>query len=171
MLMAQLHAIFRSLAPVAPSLPDLVAQANRVFCQGNPTCHFATLICGKIDPRGNLEISNAGHCPPLRVCQGKVTRIESTGLPVGIICNGEYPSQRHSFAPGESLVLYSDGLIESFDRRGEQYGIARLIDVLARQRTCEPKELLASVLDDLKEFRPDTARTDDLTVMVLQCTR
>jgi sigma-B regulation protein RsbU (phosphoserine phosphatase) len=170
MLMAQLHAIFRSLTPVTPSLPDLVAQANRVFCQGNPICHFATLICGQLDRQGNLEICNAGHCLPLRVGRGEVVCLESTGLPVGVMCNGEYPSLRHRFSQGESLVLYSDGLTESFNTRGEPYGTERLVDLLACRSTQEPKDMLAAVLHDLQEFQAGAARTDDLTVMVLRRT-
>jgi sigma-B regulation protein RsbU (phosphoserine phosphatase) len=170
MFMAQLHAIFRSLAPVTPSVPDLVAHANRVFCQGNPLCHFATLICGKFDSQGYLELSNAGHCPPLRVGQGKVARIESTGLPVGVICNGEYPSQRYHFAEGESLMLYSDGLTEAFNSRGEQFGTGRLIDLLGRLCGRGHQEMLAGVLEELNDFRSNGARTDDLTIMVLRRT-
>ena len=85
MLMAQLHAIFRSLSLATASVTELVGKANRIFCQGNPTCHFATLVCGHLDGQGNVEMCNAGHCLPLWVSEGEVKHIESTGLPVGVL--------------------------------------------------------------------------------------
>jgi sigma-B regulation protein RsbU (phosphoserine phosphatase) len=168
MLMAQLHAIFRSLATITPSVTELVAKANRVFCQGNPTCHFATLVCGHLGAGGGLEICNAGHCPPLRVARGEVTRIDSTGLPVGVICDGEYPCQERSLAPGDSLVLYTDGLSEALSASGEQYGIDRLAKLLSRDVDLSAKDLLKTVLDDLTRFRSGAPQTDDLTIMILQ---
>jgi sigma-B regulation protein RsbU (phosphoserine phosphatase) len=171
MLMAQLHAIFRSLVTVTNSVTELVAKANRVFCQGNPTCHFATLICGHCDEHGNLEICNAGHCPPLCITQGKVARIDSTGLPVGVICDGEYPSQKRKFARGDSLIMYTDGLSEAFNNSREQFGVDRLAGLLANHADLEPRELLACVLEELTRFRSGAGRSDDLTIMILQrCT-
>jgi len=168
MLMAQLHAIFRSLATITPSVTELVAKANRVFCQGNPTCHFATLVCGHLGAGGGLEICNAGHCPPLRVARSEVTRIDSTGLPVGIICDGEYPCQKRSLAPGDSLVMYTDGLSEALSSSGEQYGIDRLANLLTRYPTLSAKDLLNTVLEDLDRFRSKAPQTDDLTIMIVQ---
>jgi sigma-B regulation protein RsbU (phosphoserine phosphatase) len=168
MLMAQLNATFRSLAIATTSVTDLVGKANRVFCQGNPTCHFATLICGHIDRHGNFEICNAGHCPPLRVSGGEVTRIESMGLPVGVVCDGEYPSQTRTLNKGDSLVMYTDGLTESFNAAHELYGSKRLADLVARHTTLPPKELLAAILEDVAEFQAGHAPSDDLTIMILR---
>jgi sigma-B regulation protein RsbU (phosphoserine phosphatase) len=168
MLMAQLHAIIRSLVTVTRSVTDLVTKANRIFCQGNPTCHFATLICGSVDTQGNVEICNAGHCPVVRVSEGEVALLEATGVPVGVLCDGEYPSQRRKLAPGESLVLYTDGLSESFNSAGEQYGVARLQNLLKSRNSLAPKDLLRVMLEDLKGFRSEEVRVDDLTIMIVQ---
>lgn len=168
MLMAQLNATFRSLAIATTSVTELVGKANRVFCQGNPTCHFATLLCGHIDRHGNFEMCNAGHCPPLRVAGGEVTRIESMGLPVGVICDGEYPSQSRRLNAGDSLVMYTDGLSESFNPAHELYGSKRLAELVARHTSLAPKELLAAILEDLARFQAGHAPSDDLTIMILQ---
>jgi phosphoserine phosphatase RsbU/P len=168
MLMAQLNATFRSLAIATTSVTELVAKANRVFCQSNPTCHFATLICGHVDRHGNFEICNAGHCPPLRVSGGEVSRIDSMGLPVGVICDGEYPSQSRTLAKGDSLVMYTDGLSESFNPAHELYGSKRLGELVARRASLAPKELLAAILDDLAQFQAGHAPSDDLTIMILR---
>jgi sigma-B regulation protein RsbU (phosphoserine phosphatase) len=171
MLMAQLHAFFRSLAIATTSVTELVGKANRLFCQGNPTCHFATLVCGHLDRHGNFDICNAGHCPPLLVSGGEVTRIQSTGLPVGVTCDGEYPSQTRQLAEGDSLVMYTDGLSEAFNRANELYGTEQLVTLLARHATRGPNELLSVILEDLKVFQAGRTPSDDLTIMILQRAR
>jgi sigma-B regulation protein RsbU (phosphoserine phosphatase) len=168
MLMAQLHAIFRSLATVTRSVADLVAKANRIFCQGNPSSSFATLVCGHVDNHGNVEICNAGHCQPLHLTNGTVTCIESTSFPLGLFADGEYPTQRLKLAQGESLVLYTDGLSESFNESRKQYGAERLAGLLGRQVGLAPEKLLDLVLEDVKDFRGQTPQSDDLTIMVLR---
>jgi sigma-B regulation protein RsbU (phosphoserine phosphatase) len=186
MLMAQLHAIFRSLSLATASVKELVGKANRIFCQGNPTCHFATLVCGHLDGMGNVEMCNAGHCPPLWISAGdlstpvvsteavdtgdRVKQIESMGLPVGVVCDGEYPSQNRKIAVGDSLVLYTDGLSEAMNPARELYGAKRLAQLVARHAAASAKDLLAVILQDVADFQGGHPRTDDLTVMILQRT-
>jgi sigma-B regulation protein RsbU (phosphoserine phosphatase) len=170
MLMAQLHAIFRSLSLATASVTELVDKANRIFCQGNPTCHFATLVCGHLDHQGNVEICNAGHCPPLWVSGGEVKHIQSTGLPVGVLCDGEYPAHSRRLAKGDCLVLYTDGLSEAFNPTRELYGARRLAELVACHPTLSANALLAVILQDLAEFQAGHARSDDLTIMVLERT-
>ena len=168
MLMARLHAIFRSLATMTRSVADLVSKANRIFCQGNPSSSFATLVCGHVDNDGNVELCNAGHCQPLHLTNGSATRIEATSFPLGLFADGEYPTQRVKLAKGESLVLYTDGLSESFDDSRRQYGVDRLATLLGQQIGLTPNELLALTLEDVKDFRGQTPQSDDLTIMILR---
>jgi sigma-B regulation protein RsbU (phosphoserine phosphatase) len=176
MLMAQLHAIFRSLAAATPSPAELLAKANRIFCEGTLSSYFATVVGGRIGYGGEVEISNAGHCLPLHVYAGSGTRaggaaiasVQSTGLPLGIFCDTEYGSQKLTLEKGDSLVLYSDGLTEAFNHSREQYGAARLSSLLEQQPALPPQELLAATLEDLKKFRAGAPRTDDLTIMIIR---
>ena len=168
MLMANLHAIFRSLVTVTRSVTDLVAKANRVFCQSAVSSHFATLVCGYVDGKGGVDICNAGHCLPLHLKNGAIARLESTGLPLGLFSDGEYHSQKLTLAKGDSLVLYSDGVSEAFDAAGKQYGVDRLAELLGRKRAGTPKEVLDAVLGDVKTFRSGAPKTDDLTLMVIR---
>jgi len=168
MLMAHLHAIFRSLATVTSSVSQLVTQANQVFCQGTLPSHFATLVCGSVDRDGAVEVCNAGHCLPLHATANGVTRIESTGLPLGLTGDGEYPSKKLTLARGDTLVLYTDGLSECFSPKDEQYGITRLSSLLWERRSLPPKDLLGAILEDGKRWRCDRPPSDDLTVMVIR---
>jgi sigma-B regulation protein RsbU (phosphoserine phosphatase) len=176
MLMAQLHAIFRSLAAAVPSPAQLLAKANRIFCEGTLSSYFATVVGGRIAHGGEVEISNAGHCLPLHVRSGRnqgdvvpaVASIPSTGLPLGIFCDTDYNSQKLSLEKGDSLVLYSDGLTEAFNPAREQYGSQRLTRLLEERASLPPQELLAATLNDLKQFRAGAPKTDDLTIMIIR---
>ena len=110
--MTHLSAIFRSLLSLDLSLTEMVSRANRLFCESTAPSHYATLVCGRATPDG-VEICNAGHCPPLLFRQDATERLDSTGLPLGLFCGGKYTTRHLSLGPGESLVLYSDGITEA----------------------------------------------------------
>jgi phosphoserine phosphatase RsbU/P len=133
MLMAQLHAILRTLIATGLPVQALVERAGRVFCESTMSSLFATLICGRAGASGEIEICNAGHCPALLVQAGKVTRLEATGVPLGLFCTGTYPPQRARLAPGDSLFLYTDGLSEARSSNNEEYGEDRLAEVLTQR--------------------------------------
>jgi len=170
MLMAHLHAIFRSLATAARPVADLVGAANRVFCQGTPSSHFATLVCGSLGVGGAVEICNAGHCRPLHVSRKGVAAVEPTGVPLGVMCDWEYTSHRIHLDSGDSLVLYTDGVSESFNDENQQYGCERLTALLGHRGRLGPKELLNSIVSDVQGFRSRNRKQDDLTAMVIQRT-
>ncbi len=168
MLTAHLHAIFRSLCAPTRPVNELVAKANRVFCEGTLPSFFATLVCGRLAGDGEVEVCNAGHCYPLHVHDGAVSPIESTGLPLGVFCDAEYTSCRTKLSTGDGLVVHTDGLSETFNSAGVQYGSERMSEILRQLRAHSPDQLLVALLDDVDGFRVDAPVTDDLTVMVLR---
>jgi phosphoserine phosphatase RsbU/P len=167
-LMGHLHAIFRSLVMVNLPLCDLVARANRIFCEGTGSTHFATLVSGRANAHGEVELCNAGHPYPLHVRSTGVHAISSTAVPIGLFCNGEFPSSTIAMAPGETLVLYTDGLTETTNASGEQYGEERLKSLLQTHARSSPQDILASCILDLKMFKEGKLKSDDLTILVLQ---
>lgn len=171
MLMSQLHAIFRTLVALDLSVPLLLERASRVFCESTMSSLFATLVCGRADAAGEIELSNAGHCPALLVHQERLTRLGATGVPLGLFCTGDYPSQRVQMEPGDTLFLFTDGVVESRSPSGAEYGEARLTQTLTRNGSRSPRELIHACLDDLSAFRSGTPLADDLTVMVVRRTR
>jgi len=168
MLMSQLHAIFRTLAASDLPISGLVEHASRVFCQATLPALYATLVCGRADASGGIELCNAGHCPPFVVGQGKIAPLEATGVPLGMFCDGHYSTRRVALAPGEALFLYTDGLLEARSRGGEEYGERRLAEVLAGQRDLDPEALIRACLGDLSSFCAGQPLHDDLTLMALQ---
>jgi phosphoserine phosphatase RsbU/P len=168
MLMSHLHAIFRTLIETAEPLDRLMMRASRIFCESALSPYFATLVCGKASASGEIEIGNAGHCPPLLLQDGKATKFEATGAPLGMFCEGSYSSQRFKLAPGDTLFLYSDGLTEARNHADEDYGEARLADLIAQGHNLEPKTLVDSCLQDLEGFLAGVPLHDDLTLMALR---
>ena len=168
MLMTHLHAMFRSLASVGLPLDQLVGLANRVFCESTLAGHFATLVCGRAAPSGEVEICNAGHLPTLWLRKGEVASIEATGVPLGMFCDGQYPVKRIKLSPGDTLFLYSDGLSETRDPSSSEYGASRLAKLVGEQHTLAPPALTAACLKDVQAFSAGTPRSDDLTIMVIR---
>jgi sigma-B regulation protein RsbU (phosphoserine phosphatase) len=168
MLMANLHAMFRVLVPSGLPLVQLVERANRIFCESTLPTQYATLVCGKAKPCGEVEISNSGHLAPLHVSMDGVTAIESSTVPVGLFFDQQFTSTRISFSPGDRLVLYTDGLTESLGPDGSEYGSQRLSQLIAQCRSHSSRELVEQCIQDLLAFRAGAQKLDDQTLMVLQ---
>jgi sigma-B regulation protein RsbU (phosphoserine phosphatase) len=170
MLMSQLHAIFRTLTATDLPTHALVERASRIFCETTMSTFFATLIYGRADSSGGIELCNAGHCPAL-VCQReKITRLEATGVPIGMFSDGRYSAQHVHLVPGEILFLYTDGVSEARSRDDEEYGEMRLLKFLSQKLDLNPEALVSACLDDLNSFRSGQPLLDDLTIMAIQRT-
>jgi len=166
MLMAHLHAIFRTLIGMELPVGELIARANRIFCGSTLAQHFATLVCARATAAGELELCNAGHCQPLIVgCRG-IIPMEASGLPLGVFADSRYDTVRVQLEPGESLFLCSDGLLEAANGDGEEYGRARLQALLGHCRELAPEALIQCCLEDLGKHC--AAISDDLTMMAIR---
>lgn len=167
MLMAHLHATFRSLIQAGIELKCLLEHAGRVFAESTLPNQYATIVCGRALPDGSLEISNAGHPSPVVARNGSVTAIAGANLPVGMFANEEYSVTKLSLLPGELLVVYSDGVSEATDSFDTEYGAERLHNLVAAHRNKRPAELLAALRDDVAGFRVNCRKADDATLFVL----
>ena len=170
MLMAHLHASARTLASLDLPLPQILQRANRLFCDSTMANHYATLVCGRLSPAGTLEISNAGHCPPILLKGGSVSQVEATGVPIGLFCLKEYGVQTFEMGPGDTLLLYTDGLSEAKNAIDEDFGAARLADLVREWRGDSASALAAACVDRVRGFCGRAQRADDESVMVIRRT-
>jgi len=168
LLMSQLHAMFRSLVTVGQPLGQALALANRLFCERPIAGQYATLVAGCADCQGHVELAGAGHPPTLLLGNGGVTRIESTGFPLGMFSDAHFTTQQFDLRPGDSLLFYSDGVTESRGESGEEYGVERLARFAEKRRSSPPAELVASCLAELHDFSAAQPRSDDVTLMALR---
>jgi sigma-B regulation protein RsbU (phosphoserine phosphatase) len=167
-LVSHLHAIFRSLLPSDLPVHQAVEKASRIFCNATLTTHFATLVCGRVSPGGELEVCNAGHPPALLLAGTSVTQVGSTGLPIGLFCNQEYSSERLTMKPGDSLILYTDGFTEADQGSGVRYGDDRLLALVRKRRAAPPRDLINACVGDVADFRSGSPPKDDMTMMVIR---
>jgi sigma-B regulation protein RsbU (phosphoserine phosphatase) len=171
MLMAQLHALFRSLIGLGLPLCQIIEQVNHVFCESVLAGLYATLVFGQAKPSGEVEIHNAGHLPVMVAGGEAVQRIESTGLPLGMFQEIEFTAARVQLNAGETLLLYTDGLSEARNHQlddDDEYGVDRLAQLLHTQSALPPIELISACLDDVRNFTNSSPYTDDLTLLAIR---
>ena len=170
MLMSHLHATFRTLAEQHLPLSLLMEHANRLFCESTTAGQFATLIVGCALPDGKVEYVSAGHLPLLHVSPAGVRAREATGVPLGMFSSTHFPVCEVRLAPGDKLLLYTDGLTETSNAAGEEYGVARVQALARRHAAAEPHALLAACLEEIRTFSASAKQDDDLTLLVLHRT-
>lgn len=168
MLMSQLHAIFRTLIASGMTLQAMVERASRVFCQGTISSLFATLVLVRAGQAGEIEVCNAGHCPALLQQGGAVKELGATGLPLGLFCEGVYPTQNAEMACGDTLFLYTDGVSEARSANEVEYGVERLKDLVASSSAPTAQALVTACINDLDRFQAGAPLLDDLTIMAIR---
>ena len=170
LLMSHLHAMFRSLVTVGQPLSQMLSVASRLFCESTAAGQFATLIAGRANASGRVELAGAGHPPALLLREAGVTRVESSGFPLGMFSDAHFSTQQFDFRPGDCLLFYSDGVTESHSAAGEEFGIARLEQFAANRRGASPADLVGGCFTELRSFAGSHPRADDVTVMALRRT-
>ena len=167
LLMTHLSAIFRSLLSLDLPLAEVVSRANRLFCESTPATHYATLAAGRATKDG-VDLCNAGHCRPLVLRRDGAERVDATGLPLGLFCSGRYAVKHIRLEPGESLVLYSDGITEAQDSQGNDYEEEGLVRSLLGHREGEAAAIVDGVLRDVARFLGAHPPQDDMTLLVVR---
>ncbi|RJP82824.1 MAG: hypothetical protein C4524_00170 [Candidatus Zixiibacteriota bacterium] len=168
MLMAHLHALFRSLIWMHEPVGEMMERANRIFAESTLASQYATLALVKASGDGGLEICNAGHCPPLLLQGDEVHAVEATGLPLGMFSEGSYETRSARIEPGDGVLLYTDGITEAMDGSGAEYGAERLAQLAAEGRNIPLEELVLTCVQDVQTFTQGKPRTDDRTLMAIR---
>src|SRR4029450_12116401 len=133
-----------------------------------PATPSAPLVGGRAARTGEVEICNAGHVPPLVARGATIEPIAATGLPIGMFRDTRFTINRMRLSPGDTILLYTDGVNETLDAAGTEFGIDRLRKHLAGHHTRRPSELVAGFLSELQQFRDSAPKTDDLTLMAVR---
>ena len=170
LLMSCLHAAVRAHTRTRLSASEVVSEINQYIYDNTPSNRYVTLFYSELDPRSHqLTYINAGHNPPLLVrAAGEVTRLDIGGFPLGITPFGDYREGWVELEPGDVLVIYSDGASESLNEKGEEFGEARLIELVQKHRARTAPGLRDRIDEALTKFVGNAETVDDLTLVILK---
>jgi len=171
MLMATFQASLRTLSSSRVPLKEVVAGLNHYACSNSQGgSRFTTAFLAELGPATtSIAYINAGHnAPILRRASGAVERLEAGGIPMGIFENAAYPVETIRLGGGDNLVIFTDGVVEAINAKGDEYGEAELIQLVARRAAGAPSELLRGLLDELDAFVGNTPQHDDMTCLLLK---
>ncbi len=130
---------------------------------GSLPAQFATLILGKADQAGNVELVNAGHTPVFLKNGEEITVVEAASVPLGLFCTTEFVKTRIHVRLGGSLLAYSDGITEALNLDGDEYGSHRLLVDLRKGGSRSPNELVLAISDRITRFTDGRPLADDRT--------
>ena len=164
-LASMMHGMFYAQIAGGAGLVDAVTAINQFLCSRVAGQKYATLLAAQLSSRGRLEVVNCGHVPPIVFEAGKATRISDGDLPVGLMASATFHVIHHEFPAGGRLCVLTDGITESEDSNGVEFGLGRVEDCLRAQDAL--RETLAAV----ELFSGHREAQDDRTIVVLERTK
>jgi serine phosphatase RsbU (regulator of sigma subunit) len=171
MLMATFQASLKTLSTAQVALPELASNMNRYACSNSQGgLRFTTAFLAEYDPlHRTVCYINAGHNNPiLRRASGQIERLDAGGLPFGIQPEAKYESATVTLAPGDWLIIFTDGLVEAENANQDEYGEARLLSSIEAGKAGEPAEMLKRLMAELDLFVGNTPQHDDVTCLLLK---
>ncbi len=149
----------------------VLSEVNNLLQEDNDASMFVTVLYAVFNPAsGEFSYANGGHNPPLLVkADGSSSLLPLTGgIALGVAPNIDYSSQSVTLAPGESVVMYTDGITEAINTQGEEFGVERLGEVAAQIGGQDAQAANLAILQAVKEFAGDAPQFDDITSFVLR---
>ncbi|MEZ5289323.1 MAG: SpoIIE family protein phosphatase [Vicinamibacterales bacterium] len=168
LLTSKIMGIFSAFAVSGNDPSETVTRMNQVLTRRAIGARYATTLYGQLSPSGELVYCSAGHNPGLVYGAGGLRRLEADGVPVGLFDFAAYTSSRLALDPGDTVVLYSDGVTEAHNVEGEEFGEERLIDVITSNQGRPAADVLQEIVDAVQEFAHGAEQYDDVTVLVVR---
>jgi len=174
LLMATLQASLRTIAGEGASLADLVMRLNRYACAHSlDGRRFTTAVLAEYEPASRrLSYVNAGHnAPILRRANGDLEKLDIGGVPLGIQSSPAYDMSTTELNPGDTLIFFTDGVVEAFDESGEEFGDARWLAAIRALPDVTAQQSLQYLMTRVDAFVGVTRQSDDITCMIFRCNR
>ncbi len=168
LLMANLQASLRSQSALAFDQPEVLLQSvNRLFYDNTADNAYASLLFAEYDDvTRRLRYANCGHLSGLLLRNdGTIELLAPTGTLLGLFQDWDCSMREQELSPGDVLALYTDGITEASDERGEEFGEQRLTDAMQRHRELSCTALLTAIVDEVRQFSP-REQHDDITTII-----
>lgn len=167
---ARVVTLLRMLGRDRQDAGEVVARANALLCEENDAAMFATAFFGVLDLQsGELNYCNCGHVAPFHLTtSGDVHRLRRTGLPLAIDADLTAGVASAQIAPGDKLLLITDGVTEANDAGLNEFGETRLLALLAAKSAREPAALLAEVFTTVDAFAGGADQADDIACLIVE---
>jgi phosphoserine phosphatase RsbU/P len=163
-----LQGIFAGQAASNDGPSQTITRVNLALYRRGIESRFVTLMYGSLEPDGRLTYCNAGHNPPLLVGKSDVRRLEVGGPIVGLFEAASFTEETVQLAPGDWLIVFSDGVSEALSAGNDEYGEARLLQTAQKNTATDPPEMLQAIFSDVRAFTKGAAQNDDITALVLR---
>ena len=172
LLMASLRAALQSEVHAKYNIEDMAGKLNDFVHRSSASNSFITFFFCELNKKsGELKYINAGHNPPLILDKkGKVKRMESCGLCLGMFPSVAYEVKKVKLNVGDIAVLYTDGITESRNKENKEFDEKRLVNLLRKHSKLKAKKILKKVFDELDSFTSGAERMDDMTLVIIQRT-
>jgi len=173
LLMATYQASLQTLSAIPCSLSELTAGMNRyASAHSSGGRRFTTAFLAEINTdTGAMTFVNAGHnAPVLRRANGSIERLQATGLPLGITAEGGYECGSRQLARGDLLVIFTDGLVEAVNVRGQEYEEPRMLTMLQGPPDSPAADVLKRLMLDVDLFVGAARQHDDITCLLVRIT-
>lgn len=147
----------------------LLNHLNNFLCNHSGVGRYATMFFGILDDKGHLEFINAGHPSPFLLRRGEAIEAFTEGsYPVGLVPDAEYTAACVQLEPGDTMVMFSDGVTEAMNPSEELFGVPRLREVLTGQPECPLEVIQKCILESVENFSRGAHQADDLTLLILR---
>jgi len=164
-----LQGVFFTTATMDIPICEIFSRVNKYLAEHTVESRYATVFYGVLEPNGCFEYVNAGHVPPLiRRRNGQLEALGSENFPVGLFPFAEFQSARVALAPGEWIVIYTDGVSEAANKRNEMFEEPRLRHIVEEFKGQTAEEMADAIRDGVKAFTEGAAQSDDVTTLVTQ---
>ena len=164
---ARVQEIFAAQAAPHPS--TTVTRINDVLMRRALESRFVTLLYGVLAPDGQLTYCNAGHNPPLLLGEDSVRRLDKGGTILGLFDDATFEEECVRLRPGDTLIVFSDGISEALNGAGEEFGDVRILDcVSAIPPWTDPRIVIDTLFSRVREFTVGEPQSDDMTTLVVR---
>ena len=168
LLAAVLQGVLTAQAAMPGGAAETLSRINQAMLRRAVESRFATMFYAALCADGRLTYSNAGHNPPVLAGRSGITRLEAGGVPLGLFERATYQQASVAMEPGDTLVVFSDGISEALSETGEDYGEQRLVACVDAHRSDTPAGLVDRLLAEVRAFTGQALQHDDMTVLVVR---